>query len=242
MIPVFKKIRKKMADDNRPIKYLRYATGEVILVVIGILIALQINNWNEDRKAVIYQNNILQVIQSDLEEDIIVIDGLLAIMEPKEKYFLKIANKTMTREDYKNCKECDRIISGFPDISLQKRGFNLLLENVQFKNDKEDQLLKSIHLFYSYYNTEIGVDITEVTHLFNVNYDYWINKEYEWVGDFLLSIKNEKFIDYTFSSGDYRNRVINFYTSFYLNYIQHLKGYRKEAKVLIEQIDQKLKK
>ena len=50
MIPIFKKIRKKMADDNRPLKYIRYAIGEIILVVIGILIALQINNWNENRK------------------------------------------------------------------------------------------------------------------------------------------------------------------------------------------------
>lgn len=50
MIPFFRKIRKKMADDNKPLKYMRYAIGEIILVVIGILIALQINNWNEERK------------------------------------------------------------------------------------------------------------------------------------------------------------------------------------------------
>jgi len=50
MIPFFRKIRKKMADDNKPIKYLRYAIGEIVLVVIGILIALQINNWNENRQ------------------------------------------------------------------------------------------------------------------------------------------------------------------------------------------------
>ena len=39
-----------MADDNRPLKYIRYAIGEIVLVVIGILIALQINTWNEERK------------------------------------------------------------------------------------------------------------------------------------------------------------------------------------------------
>ena len=49
MIPFFRKIRKKLADDNKPIKYLRYAIGEIVLVVIGILIALQINNWNQNR-------------------------------------------------------------------------------------------------------------------------------------------------------------------------------------------------
>ena len=51
MIPFFRKIRKKMADDNKPMKYMRYAVGEILLVVIGILIALQINNWNESRKS-----------------------------------------------------------------------------------------------------------------------------------------------------------------------------------------------
>ena len=37
MIPFFRKIRKKMADDNKPMKYMRYAVGEIILVMIGIL-------------------------------------------------------------------------------------------------------------------------------------------------------------------------------------------------------------
>jgi len=50
MIPIFSKIRKQMADDNKPMKYMRYAIGEIVLVVIGILIALQVNNWNEKRK------------------------------------------------------------------------------------------------------------------------------------------------------------------------------------------------
>lgn len=39
-----------MADENKPMKYARYAIGEIVLVVIGILIALQVNNWNEQRK------------------------------------------------------------------------------------------------------------------------------------------------------------------------------------------------
>jgi len=50
MINFFRRIRKRLAEDNKPLKYLRYAIGEIVLVVIGILIALQINNWNERRK------------------------------------------------------------------------------------------------------------------------------------------------------------------------------------------------
>ncbi|MCW5516161.1 DUF6090 family protein [Muriicola sp. Z0-33] len=47
MINFFRKIHKKLADDNKPLKYMKYAIGEIVLVVIVIFIALQINNWNE---------------------------------------------------------------------------------------------------------------------------------------------------------------------------------------------------
>jgi len=66
MIPFFRKIRKKMADDNKPLKYMRYAFGEVILVVIGILIALQINNWNEKQKIVKEETGILNNLLENL--------------------------------------------------------------------------------------------------------------------------------------------------------------------------------
>ena len=50
MIKFFRKIRQNLIMENNIGKYFKYAIGEIILVVIGILIALQINNWNEERK------------------------------------------------------------------------------------------------------------------------------------------------------------------------------------------------
>lgn len=67
MIPFFRRIRKKMADDNRPIKYIRYAIGEILLVVIGILIALSINNKNESRK----NKNLISIYKSELVNDLL---------------------------------------------------------------------------------------------------------------------------------------------------------------------------
>jgi len=57
-----------MLSENKFSKYLIYAIGEIILVVIGILIALQINNWNENRKAEIEEIKILTNLKSDLEK------------------------------------------------------------------------------------------------------------------------------------------------------------------------------
>ena len=50
MIKFFRNIRKSLLNEGKTSKYLKYAIGEIVLVVIGILIALQINNWNEHRK------------------------------------------------------------------------------------------------------------------------------------------------------------------------------------------------
>ncbi|MFH4968081.1 DUF6090 family protein [Gaetbulibacter sp. M240] len=74
MIKFFRKIRQKLLNENKFSKYLLYAFGEIILVVIGILIALQINNWNTER---INNNRVKQYAKSliqDLENDIAMIN------------------------------------------------------------------------------------------------------------------------------------------------------------------------
>jgi hypothetical protein len=55
-----------MADDNKPLKYMRYAIGEIVLVVIGILIALQINNWNERRKEKVLEREYLIKLRKEV--------------------------------------------------------------------------------------------------------------------------------------------------------------------------------
>ena len=66
MIPFFRKIRYRLAKDNQFFKYSRYAIGEIVLVVIGILIALQINTWNDQRKQNLAQTEQLKSIKSEL--------------------------------------------------------------------------------------------------------------------------------------------------------------------------------
>jgi len=66
MIKFFRKIRQKTLTENKFGKYLTYAIGEIILVVIGILIALSINNWNENRKNSIEEKAILENLLENL--------------------------------------------------------------------------------------------------------------------------------------------------------------------------------
>ena len=70
MIKFFRKIRQNMIKENKASKYLLYAIGEIILVVIGILIALSINNWNDELKKADKKDIIIANLISDLEKDV----------------------------------------------------------------------------------------------------------------------------------------------------------------------------
>jgi hypothetical protein len=98
MIPFFRKIRKTLADDNKPIKYLRYAIGEIILVVIGILIALQINNWNENRKNKVFEKEILTQIQENLKNDKLALEEIVTNFSKAVKSSEKILNSQVSQK------------------------------------------------------------------------------------------------------------------------------------------------
>lgn len=66
MISLFRKIRQSLLSKNSLSRYLLYAFGEIILVVIGILLALQINNWNEDKKVQETKRKTLALIKKEI--------------------------------------------------------------------------------------------------------------------------------------------------------------------------------
>lgn len=139
----------KMADDNRPLKYARYAIGEIVLVVIGILIALQINNWNEDRKTKQEEVKALKELKGDL---------LLNIEDFSENvYGYKLsgnANKTVIKIIDQDLEYHDSLMYVFGRLyplvtmvanngtyeSLKERGLNLI---------SNDSLRKVITRYYS---------------------------------------------------------------------------------------------
>ena len=77
MIKFFRKIRQDLLRNNKTGDYLKYAVGEIVLVVIGILIALSINNWNESRKNDLKQALLVKNIIEDLRLDFIHINNSL---------------------------------------------------------------------------------------------------------------------------------------------------------------------
>lgn len=105
MLKFFRKIRQGLLSENHFSKYLLYALGEIFLVVIGILIALQINNWNQQRLSKKTEIAILNRLVSDLEEDrerFIYLDSSYVDKRDKNVAFRAlITQPTITDEDLK---------------------------------------------------------------------------------------------------------------------------------------------
>src|SRR5210317_1533014 len=76
MLRFFRQIRQRLLTDNKFSKYLLYAIGEILLVVIGILIALQIDNWNEEVRNRKIEQSFYRDILADLKKDSLKLDGL----------------------------------------------------------------------------------------------------------------------------------------------------------------------
>ena len=80
MLTLFRKVRKTFLDAGQTRRYILYAIGEIGLVVIGILIALQINNWNEWRKERIIEKQILLDLSENINRNV---DILLKTVKTK---------------------------------------------------------------------------------------------------------------------------------------------------------------
>ena len=76
MIKFFRKIRYDLMEKNKTGKYLKYAIGEIILVMIGILLALQINNWNESQKMNKWEHRFLIDLKSELKSNLLQLESI----------------------------------------------------------------------------------------------------------------------------------------------------------------------
>lgn len=242
MIKFFRKIRQKTLTENKFGKYLTYAIGEIILVVIGILIALSINNWNQERQQKKVLNNIYATIKADLQQDIVNIDKIVSSSQSIEKDYLAIINKTRKKEDFLNCINCRYVNFGFPNIKLRKNGSELLQNYNQQNNTSSDSLSIKLNNLYLDLSNNIYVDLDELATNSNSFLEI-VKYTQPWFADFNFrgaDTYSDAFIEYALTDFGYRNTAKVIYEMYFNNYIPHLKEYRTKSLEIIALIDEKL--
>ena len=115
MIKFFRQVRQKLIIENKTANYLKYAIGEIVLVVIGILIALQINNWNENRKTNLEEQRALLNIQSDFSKNKELLNDLITTTKKSIDAGMKILNYTGSKVKPKTEDEFNDLLNSLFD-------------------------------------------------------------------------------------------------------------------------------
>lgn len=142
MIKFFRKIRQNLLMENKIGKYFKYAIGEIILVVMGILIALQINNWNEDRKNNQSVKTSIKALLEDLKRDTIQLnfdfDMINEDLERLNSFRVRLSKPTATIDTLRKIARFEYLPFFNPSNELNRNTIVSLLNTGKIENFKDE--------------------------------------------------------------------------------------------------------
>ncbi len=218
-----------MADDNKPFKYMRYAIGEIVLVVIGILIALQVNNWNENRNNKQKVNLLLKKIQKDIELDIETIINGISFYATQDSLITLVLNRKVTKDDYKspNSRGLHRILYNMHTFELKNSNYNNLIQNQSIIPIEYDSLIDQ--LTYQYSDLIKNINYQDGNFIYNRRkfYDY-LFLNHDWYSSIEPDHQNEERIDFLLNNTIYLGMVkqyrkigiYNYLLIYHIDYLQ----------------------
>ena len=160
MYSLFRKFRENVSATGITKRYILYSIGEVLLIVIGILLALQIDNWNEHRKSIKQGKESIQKIYDDLANDVIKIQSIIDQLQEQYDAGIKILDvfENPDRSKWRDPRDfwynfqilpwpivTDRLENEYDGL-LSKNMVNIL---------RDDTLEKMLFEYYSFYDSRI---------------------------------------------------------------------------------------
>lgn len=200
MIKFYRRIRQQLLKENRVGKYFLYAIGEIVLVVIGIMIAVQLNNRNQDRVQQKEIEAILIKIQKEIVADLHYSNGRLKNYVERDSLKNRILNRQITYNELKTGKtNLLRYSQGHFLFSMKTAGYEQLMEHLDDLPQEYDDLLQQLDRHYrsgTIQRTRAKLDVYGVVQ----NYKEYLTEHQPWFGQDL-----------------YHNTISDAQINFYLN-------------------------
>ena len=185
MIKFFRKIRQNLLSEGKTEKYLKYAIGEILLVMIGILLALQVNNWNNSRIEDNREQTILRNLHSDFRENITELNRIYEGTEESYKSsvrLLEIVKDSIQLKPKEIEALLNSIINGFYSLDLNSASVDEIINTGSLNIIKDVELRKyisnwsfivadsedDIEIFYDYLFNFFIPSLTDKTTLRNI--------------------------------------------------------------------------
>ncbi len=215
-------------------KYIAYAIGEILLIVIGINVALHFENINQDEQIQEELYKVYDIISHDLVLDTTNMGNRIKRLEEDQWISEAVLTKKMTAEILDSCYTCHYPALFTTNLIFYDRGFKLLKNNAEFNSLKNDSLNGAIMEYYDYVKGRVeNITQKQIREDANFNINHWkIN--YTWFHDLET---NPDFVNYSLTNPEYLNMVKKHYFLIHFNYLPSIKEAKKAAVDLLKQID-----
>lgn len=228
-----KKRRLNLIANSDFKNYLKYALGEIVLVVLGILIALYIKGLYADKQQTDHLKKVgIQVVEN-LKQDTSHIGKIVRFYEPMEVTYKQVLGDSLSKEEFKNCGYCVSMVASFQPFTINSSGYDFLKKiDVELKT-QEDSLIHLTKQFYSQslpmmklLNGMVKDDVTD-------NLNNWRDTQ-PWYANWINGVEDDRYYEYVLNDPMYKNRVANYYLLLYKNYLNGLESYSMQAGQLAE--------
>jgi len=191
MIKFFRKIRRNLLSEGKTGKYFKYAIGEIILVVIGILIALSINNWNSQRQAILKLESNFKYLKEDLNSNK---RQLLNLIERREKVIESCTKLLDNYLERKNITSREFISTYYLVVSERKfESVNNGISKIMSSNSIESKEFQPIRDLLRSYKNDISKlkELEEKENAFIENMEAKLTSN-GFIGDMWINIREIK--------------------------------------------------
>lgn len=208
MIRFLRTFRQRLLIEYRYSRYLLYAVGEIILVVIGILIAIAVDNWNEEQVRRTKIDQILMEMLIDLENNIDGIDNHLANYQIADSLSYRVLNRQLTLEDYlkkDNHPRLYSILNRYEVSSIGQNAENKLKTYLENFPSEYGDILKHLDSLGPF---AAGVEVNNSNMMeFANRYLYYLTENYAWYGENIEPAENMAYLNYLLHDSYYTNMI-----------------------------------
>jgi hypothetical protein len=157
MIKFFRKIRLQLLNKNKVGKYLLYAIGEIVLVVIGILIALNLNQRNEQKKTEAKIDAIFEEVLKDLKTNIDQSTNIIYHSRRKDSLISLVLKTNLTPEDYadENSRDLRILLLTLYGYNINDNAYHLLMNNIDAIPEKYNESVAQLNNLYTDYRRPV---------------------------------------------------------------------------------------
>jgi hypothetical protein len=244
MIKFFRRIRQGLLTENIFSKYLIYAIGEIILVVIGILIALQVNNWNEIEKSKSESNRLLIDLKLELEQDI---KKFKSLQTEYNDWLLQIENILDTVLDGNSKKITEFHQLGAGRLSMNYLSINKVTYLDMFNSGRKlefdnPEIVRDIKAYYQYANNQLIKLNSDNEEFYRLLMSYYGVRGINTLNR-VIAKRNLEYIDWTWLSNPSSQEYINLETAMLLyklvveENLTVIQALKTKSNVLIDKIE-----